>query len=208
MGETVENEYLRPQQAEDTVKWVVQETFAVLTRRAQLWPAWRSASGAAPDDISKDTYAGYCGDAQSFIDLTLRDYGMDSKPFATQTLPHYKYGHVAQTSTFETTEGPKIYLIDPTFRQFQQQQAGNRFTAPGLILANQPGGEEMVEALCTKGYIELTPERAFSYTAAFNDGISPYATPDAAMSFFTRPIESPMNRYFTRDALLERGIKV
>jgi len=143
---------------------------------------------------------GYCGLAQSFLDLTLRDYGLVSKPIALQTLPN-PFGHVVLTSEIETTEGKKVFLFDPTFKQFCKGNRGE----PGEILANMPSGEGLMDRLLKDGFLELTPKTASSYLAAFNSGIQAFKTDEESMKFFAEPQPNDNNRWFKRPFFLEKG---
>jgi hypothetical protein len=190
---------ITPEQAEDALKWVMRQTRAVFLK--VLSGAFNATGN--PDftpDLEKTTLRGFCGFAQSFIDLTLNDYHIGvSKPYALQSLPN-PFDHVGLCVEIDTTEGKKAYLIDPTFRQFCGTSDG-----PGEILRNMPDGEWMTRALREEGFFELTSSRASTYLSAFNGGINPFSTEERAITFFADPPDSEMNRWFPRDYFQERG---
>lgn len=182
---------LTPSQVLDTLQWVMRETRDVFLK-GLTEDFNRSGNPAYKPDLETSRLSGYCGFAQSFIDMTIRDYDIGlSRPFALQTLPQ-PFSHVAMTVAIETTEGDKAYLFDPTFRQFCTEQDDS----PGTILAHLPGGAEIIQELRHEGFIELTPQSAVTYLSAFNRGIPPFRSEAETMAFFASPPFSKMNNWF------------
>jgi hypothetical protein len=189
-----------PKQAEDIARWLVNETRAVFLRALPEDYAKTNQNPAYTPALDVATLDGYCGFAQSFIDLTLRDCGLLSKPIALQTLPN-PFSHVVLTSESETTEGKKVFLFDPTFKQFCKGNKGE----PGETLANMPGGQDLVDRLLKDGFLELSPKVASTYLAAFNNGIPPFKTDEEAMRFFAEPQPIDNNLWFKRPFFQEKG---
>jgi hypothetical protein len=193
-------ELLTPEQAQDVARWVVAETRAVLLLALEIQYA-RTGNPEFKPDLATATLSGYCGLAQCFIDVTLQDYGFVSKPVAMQTLPYGGFPHVALAAEFETTQGKKIFLFDPSFRQF----CTGKSDEPGAILAGLPGGKELRTRLLGDGFFELDPEKAFTYLSSFYKGRPPAASRPSALKFFTRPRESEMNYWYPREKLAAWG---
>lgn len=158
---------------------------------------------AEAPDLSSASFGGYCGHAQYFADTELKAlelkphwYTIAKEPTGEGAKWFQEHGvapasallnnkaahnHVALVVEIDTTEGKKHYLVDPTFRQFFTPDA----LSPGHLLENSPEGEHMRGKLDATGILELTPQRAASYLAAFCNGQSPHATAQEAMDFLT-----------------------
>jgi len=182
-GRSSSEPLLTRRQAEEMMRWIVSETRSIFLRALPGEYSKTNHNPAYTPDLDVATLDGYCGFAQSFIDLMLRDYGLDSKPVALQTLPGEGFGHVVLASEMETTEGKRLYLFDPTFKQFCKRRDGE----PGQILAHMVDGERLVGRLLKDGFVELDPITATAYLSAFNKGIPPFKTDKEALAFFADP---------------------
>jgi hypothetical protein len=158
---------------------------------------------AETPDLFSATLGGYCGHAQHFADLGLKALGLKTHWYTLEKAPtgdnakwfqengvapgsallndKAAHNHVALAVEIHTTEGKKHYLVEPTFRQFCTPDA----QSPGRLLENSPDGEYMSGKLKTTGVLELTPQRATSYLAAFCNGQNPHTTPQESMDFLT-----------------------
>lgn len=187
-----------PTQAVETMRWVCQKTHEVLSDVISYnYTGTSSDPGRDPVALS-----GKCGLAQSYIHWTLAAKHIVSKPVALQTLPgEASFRHVALTVEVDTTEGKKRFLLDKTYAQFCTGKLGE----PGEVLSRSTEGKAIVDALCTEGFIELTPLQASRYLAAFNGGKSPFQNQDQAMQFFTEPRPSKMNLWYSQKRLKSWG---
>ena len=203
------NDYiLSPEQMTTRLRWLVHKTrLALLTGLARDFETARQDPAHQPKmesyrpDIKKARLAEYCNYAQAFKDLAVRDFSIgDPRPFTIYAASwDGTFDHSGLTIRKETTEGPKTWLLDVTFRQF----ATGEPESPAAVLASTPDGKEVRDALLKDGFIELTPARASLYLAAFNDGTPPFS-PEKNMAFFECPPLTDKTRSFTR-AYVERG---
>lgn len=198
MQQIAKKDNLTPLQAEDLLQWAMREMNNVFLLALQSDFKISRGNRIFTPDLKTAPLTGYCGLAQGFMGLLLKDVGVRSKRVALQTSP-YPFSHVTLVAVLETTAGKKSYLIDPTFRQFCTGVDGE----PGQVLGSMPDGEYISNRLLQEGFIELTPARADCYLAAFNKGLPVFADKSQAMSFFNDPPSSKMNKDFPR-ARLER----
>lgn len=153
-------------------------------------------------DLTTANFGGYCGHAQYFADVALKAQGLKphwhtfEKPSAEEDArkTHIAgvmsaskslngkaaHNHVALTVEVDTTEGKKYYLIEPTFKQFCK--GGEQ--SPGSFIENGTDGDYLRERLERVGVLELTPQRASAYVAAFCNGSNPL-TSITTMDFLT-----------------------
>ena len=127
------------------------------------------------DDYS---YSFKCDLAQSMIYHYLNNLNIKVNPVNTNEMIKDVTGHSLIVANINTTEGEKIYLVDPTYIQFFTKEGcdKSKFVIlkdkvcitpdPGYFIS-ESNSEETVMPLLTDGYIELTDEVAKAYGDSF-----------------------------------------
>lgn len=167
-----QNQGITEQEAEEILKWTVQNT------RNEL---------AKDRNLQEESLLGCCGFGQAITAQTLRNMGLNPNvcnvnPTIGEDIGRHAFITVnIPIKTSEKVED-KMYLVDTTFRQFflrdeitnsrgeyiKDKEFGNK-VAPmaGYWLLKMQGGRELAEEILSKGYIELTEERAKLYGDSF-----------------------------------------
>lgn len=135
------------------------------------------------------SFEGMCGMAQVIASYAVEGIGYKERPFASQTLKDYEYGHAA---LIVETEG-EHYLMDTTFQQFVDMQPAHD---PAYQLLQSETGKALFDTLEKVGYIKLTPQIAQTYLASFCGGIKQFPTDEGALKFLQKPPHH-MNHYVT-----------
>lgn len=166
------NQGMTEQEAEEILKWTVQNA------RDEL---------AKDKNLQEESLLGCCGFGQAITAQTLRNMGLNpnicnvNPTIGEDTGRHAFITVNIPIKTSEKVEN-KMYLVDTTFRQFflreeitnsrgefiKDKEFGNK-VAPmaGYWLLKMQGGRELAEEILSKGYIELTEERAKLYGDSF-----------------------------------------
>lgn len=166
------NQGITEQEAEEILKWTVQNA------RDEL---------AKDRNLQEESLLGCCGFGQAITAQTLRNMGLNpnvcnvNPTIGEDTGRHAFITVNIPVKTSEKVED-KMYLVDTTFRQFflreeitnsrgefiKDKEFGNK-VAPmaGYWLLKLQGGRELAEEILSKGYIELTGERAKLYGDSF-----------------------------------------
>ena len=130
-------------------------------------------------DRSDYLFSSQCDLAQSMIYYYLSDdLSIPCKPLNTNEVLGHVCGHSFIIATFQTSEGSKKYLIDPTYVQFFSSEgcSESKFTIINGIVCTTPDpgyfvvrndGDDTISFLLRNGYIELTPEVAEVYGNSF-----------------------------------------
>lgn len=166
------NQGITEQEAEEILKWTVQNA------RNEL---------AKDRNLQEESLLGCCGFGQAITAQTLRNMGLN--PNVCNVNPTIgedtgRHAFITVNIPIKTSEKveDKMYLVDTTFRQFflreeitnsrgefiKDKEFGNK-VAPmaGYWLLKMQGGRELAEEILSKGYIELTGERAKLYGDSF-----------------------------------------
>lgn len=166
------NQGITEQEAEEILKWTVQNA------RNEL---------AKDRNLQEESLLGCCGFGQAITAQTLRNMGLN--PNVCNVNPTIgedtgRHAFITVNIPIKTSEKveDKMYLVDTTFRQFflreeitnsrgefiKDKEFGNK-VAPmaGYWLLKLQGGRELAEEILSKGYIELTGERAKLYGDSF-----------------------------------------
>lgn len=166
------NQGITEQEAEEILKWTVQNA------RDEL---------AKDRNLQEESLLGCCGFGQAITAQTLRNMGLNpnvcnvNPTIGEDTGRHAFITVNIPVKTSEKVED-KMYLVDTTFRQFflreeitnsrgefiKDKEFGNK-VAPmaGYWLLKMQGGRKLAEEILSKGYIELTEERAKLYGDSF-----------------------------------------
>ena len=127
------------------------------------------------DDYS---YSYKCDLAQSIIYHYLSSLNIKVNPVNTNEVIKEVRGHSLIIANINTTEGEKIYLVDPTYIQFFTKDgcSKERFIIlrdkicktpdPGFFILEN-NNEEIIMPLLTDGYIKLTEDVAKAYGDSF-----------------------------------------
>ena len=129
-------------------------------------------------DINNYLYTNKCDLAQSIICYYLNKIGVNVNPINTNEIMPGICGHSLTVASFDTLEGEKKYLIDPTYLQFFSKEKcdKNKFVIINdkVCLTPDPGyfviesnSEKIIEPLLENGYIEFTEEVAKVYGDSF-----------------------------------------
>lgn len=167
-----QNQGMTEQEAEEILKWTVQNA------RDEL---------AKDKNLQEESLLGCCGFGQAITAQTLRNMGLNpnvcnvNPTIGEDTGRHAFITVNIPVKTSEKVED-KMYLVDTTFRQFflreeitnsrgefiKDKEFGNK-VAPmaGYWLLKMQGGRKLAEEILSKGYIELTEERAKLYGDSF-----------------------------------------
>ncbi len=134
-------------------------------------------------------FSGKCGLAQCIIGYHLaEESNYLAKPLATQSLNGWWHGHAALVIESQTS----LLLIDPTFAQFSASAECDQ-SAPSDYLNRSPEGQELLNQLLQDGVVEVTPEIASLYLAAFCCGEAPFESKDECLAFFRHPPAHPLH---------------
>jgi len=152
-----------------------------------------------PTGNADQDFKGQRGAAQSSLYFAFKDMGMPFRPLATQSLSNYYFGHAA--GIVPDFEDGKVYLIDPTFKQFQHTELDA--IPPADILAATEEGRFILTSLLEDGYVELTAERARLYLEAFLNGESIGLSDEEALDFITNPPDHRFHLIFSSDDTLK-----
>jgi hypothetical protein len=200
-------DHLSPEQLLDRL---VAETRRLLLKGER--PA-ESRSEAPAKNITQ-VFRGLCGLAQCIGGYALQDLNVDVRAVATQSLQGYWHGHAALTARLTDRGNSRLYLIDPTFIQFSDDVVDGALS-PVSRLGETKDGQELTNALLERGYVELTPRRAWLYTAAFCQGHPPFATEEEAYRFLEAPPDHPYHfrqepdsNRFSRAKLGQEGLLI
>ena len=129
-------------------------------------------------DMREYLYSSKCDLAQSMICYYLNKLGISVNPVNTNEIIPGVCGHSFVIARFESTNGEKIFLIDPTYIQFFDEENCdiNKFViidgkvciapSPGFFVI-EDGSEKKIMPLLTDGYIEFTEEVAKIYGDSF-----------------------------------------
>ncbi|MBI4031018.1 MAG: hypothetical protein HY370_05025 [Proteobacteria bacterium] len=158
----------------------------------------------ATPDLSPRNLRSLCGLAQSLGLYALENSGFNPKPVATQPLPGFWQGHVALTLEFERCGAPELYLVDPTFGQFETPDHPARAAA----YLRGKCGSKFMDSFLRKGWTKMTPESSLSYLDSFCRGRSGLKNAAEAFSFLKDPPASNSNYSFTRCDLAEKGLRI
>jgi hypothetical protein len=170
-------------------------------------------SGAPAKNITQ-IFRGLCGLAQCISGYALQDLQTEVHAVATQSLQGYWHGHAALTARLPDGGNRPLYLIDPTFIQFSEIVVDGDLS-PVSRLRETKDGQELASTLLERGYIGLTPRRAWLYAAAFCQGHAPFATESEAYRFFESPPYHPNHFHhepdddqFSRENLGQEGLLI
>ena len=123
-------------------------------------------------------YSFKCDLAQSMIYYYLSSLGVKVNPVNTNEVINGVIGHSLTLATFNTLDGEKTYLIDPTYIQFFSKEKcdANKFVIinnnvcitpdPGYFIVKD-SKEKVVLPLLNNGYIEFNEEAAKAYGDSF-----------------------------------------
>ena len=156
-------------QADTLMSWVVDNARnALVEKRAK-----RTGVSSYDDAFTAESVRGRCGLGQALCSLQAETMGMDSQThqiFKLSPEPGLSHVFSVMNVPVQTPEGvsQKSFLVDTTFRQFFTTETdhfagGGSQPGWGFQLAQTEEGKQVADALLTKGFIELTPERAALY---------------------------------------------
>jgi hypothetical protein len=135
--------------------------------------AGRNNQGMRPDEaFSCRQMAGWCGMGQALTSTRLAELGIAGNRLrALQALDVFRQpdGTPGYNHAFLIAEMPngKRYLIDTTFRQFFEGEAGpNGIGRPGDLMRRTERGSRIADELLERGFVELTPDVANEYGRA------------------------------------------
>lgn len=128
--------------------------------------------------MSEYSYSNKCDLAQSMICYYLQNLGIKVNPVNTNEVISGVCGHSFVIASFNTNEGEKIFLLDPTYLQFFSKEKcdSHRFVIidNSICVAPDPGffvvenhNESVILPLLQNGYIELTEKVAKAYGDSF-----------------------------------------
>ena len=138
-------------------------------------------------DMSEYSYYYKCDLAQSIIFYYLKKLNIEANPINTNEVINGVCGHSFIIAPIKTTQGEKLYLIDPTYIQFFSKEncninkfiiINNQVCAtpdPGFFVVNGNNTNKLLPLL-TDGYIELTEDIAKAYGDSFfqtKQGVTP-----------------------------------
>ena len=137
--------------------------------------------------IEDYSYSFKCDLAQSMIYYYLKNLNIKVNPVNTNEMIKDVTGHSLIVANINTTEGEKIYLVDPTYIQFFSKENcdPNKFVIINdmVCISPDPGyfvirnnNEDLVMPLLTYGYIEFSEDVAKAYGDSFfqtQQGINP-----------------------------------
>jgi|GEM_PF-2172898 len=195
------------EEAETVLRWVVYETRRALLKSLRYEFQISACDRRHLPELEHHLLGGLCGISQCVAAYALQDVNLPVKAFAVQSLQDAWQGHVALTLTLPTVEGEKLYLIDPTFRQFcdPERTDWQGIPYPGFALAWRSGGPEFLNALLRNGYVEPQPAMALLYLNSFCTNSYNFNTPQDAITFLKNPPENNYNYYLSRNDLKRRG---
>ena len=139
-----------------------------------------------PQNSLSHDFTGQCGAAQSILFYAFADLGIKYKPFASQSLENYFFGHAA--GIISDDKG-KHYLIDPTFTQFATNKNQEQ---PSDILRKSDEGCKLLEELLKKYFFEVTKDTAYLYLQSFLNKQKVNISKDEAYQFLINP---PQHEY-------------
>jgi len=152
-----------------------------------------------PDNSLSANFVGKCGLAQSILHFAFEDLGLEFRPLSTWSLDDCCFGHAVGV----LDDREKIFLVDPTFGQFDDF-SGDEFS-PSEVLSLTRGGQTLMDDLINDGFFEVTPERAQLYLMAFLNGEPLRMTTEEAYNFISTPPDHEYNlRYGSDNALANR----
>lgn len=198
------------QQADQVAAWVIHETTSVLLKVLHEELAATSTQFNAAVDVSAKLFRDRCSFSQCVAAYGLIDQGLTPKPFSLQFLPGCTVGHALLTLELPTHDGPALYLIDPTYRQFfdPNDPEYNGYPLAGFVLERLEGGAEIGRALYNDRYLRLTPEKADIYLSAFFQGKSPFESPEQAFAYMKDPPYDNAYHWFNRDIMEKSGYTI
>ncbi len=129
-------------------------------------------------DMDDYLYPYKCDLAQSMIYYYLNDLGIKVNPVNTNEVFNGVTGHSIVLASFDTLEGEKTYLVDPTYIQFFSKENcdASKFTIINnkVCIAPDPGffvveenKENVVLPLLENGFIEFTDDVSLVYGDSF-----------------------------------------
>lgn len=129
-------------------------------------------------DIKDYMFYNKCDLAQSMIYYYLDKLNINAHPVNTNDVIQGVCGHSIVIASFDTPDGEKLYLVDPTYMQFFDSEKCNVnnyvIINDTVCVSPDPGyfvkkddNEEAVLPLLKNGYIELTEEFARVYGDSF-----------------------------------------
>lgn len=141
----------------------------------------------SPEGSLRRSFAGKCGLAQSISFFKLEDKGVEFKPFASQTLDGWNYGHASGTLIDQSGQ---LILVDPTFVQFAEDDSDG---SPYQLLGQTQTGQELIEALESDGYCVLDDDKAYAYLESFLGGSELFVLPEDAFDMLVDPMPHRFN---------------
>ena len=129
-------------------------------------------------DMQDYSYSYKCDLAQSMIYYYLNQFNINANPVNTNEVIKDVCGHSIITTKINTTDGEKIYLIDPTYIQFFTKERCDirKFIIikericetpdPGFFIQIKHN-EEVIKPLLEDGYIEFREDVAKAYGDSF-----------------------------------------
>ncbi|MDP9195924.1 MAG: hypothetical protein M3O22_04020 [Pseudomonadota bacterium] len=104
--------------------------------------------------------------------------------------------------------------MDPTFRQFffravlkpLPRNPHWNFWPSKYLEKHVP--EAVLHSFLKQGYIQLDPDFAMHWMAAFCGGRPPYDTPEECMKHMLQPERSDANYWYKRDDLQKKGLLI
>ena len=138
----------------------------------------KKIADSAGESIQEYSYTNKCDLAQSMICYYLNEIGINTNPININEIINGVIGHSFVIAKFNTENGEKTYLIDPTYIQFFSKDncLNNKYTIidDKVIISPDPGYFVLkdnhlneIKPLLEKGYIELTEEVAKIYGDSF-----------------------------------------
>lgn len=108
------------------------------------------------------------------------------KPFASQSLLGWWFGHAALSVCAIDREHTRYYILDPTFVQYadEKDDCGQN---PYKCLMSNDNGANLAKDLISSGVARLDPINAMQYAGSFCLGKRPFTSEKDAYEFMKEP---------------------
>lgn len=210
--ETGKTRIFSAQEARQSLEWLLFETRKILQKTLEDNPKDIANAFRQTADISNAPLHGRCSFSQAVSAYALSENGLEPKNFSLQSMKDSTIGHASLTVEINQDTGPKLYLIDPTYRQFYDPEhpviEDKNIPMPGFILAANPAGTKLLESLLTDGFAELNPETAEAYISSFHNGKSPFQHANESFEFLRDPPRDQMGHHMDKTILGKMGLLI
>lgn len=200
------------QESRQSLEWLVFETRKILQKTLEDNPKDLANAFRETADITTAPLHGRCSFSQAVSAYALNEYGLSPKNFSLQSLEGSTIGHASLTVEMNQETGPKLYLIDPTYRQFYDPEhpviKDKNIPMPGFVLAGTSAGAKLLKSLLTDGFAELTPETAEAYLSSFHNGTPPFGHADESYDFLRNPPKDQMEHHMDKTILENMGLLI